>query len=287
MHGAAAEFETLGTLDYSLLPEASGLAVSTRDPQRLWFVNDSGNDDELISLDLGKFKFSRVEVKKAKNRDWEDLESFLVDGESWLMIADVGDNAAKRNDVTVYLLKEPDTDDDKVRTHTRIDISYPEGARDVESVAVDPVTQFLYLLSKREPSPRLYRVPLEGYFTGKKGEKHNVEAEFLGEVGSIPAPSAEEKRAFRKYGAFRHQPTGMAFLANSSTIAVMTYRGAYVAKLNADRDWLDALNQRLCAIHTPALAQGETIAADSRERLYVSSEGRRAPLIRLPARCTP
>ena len=50
---------------------------------------------------------------------------------------------------------------------------------------------------------------------------------------------------------------------------------------------LRALNESLCAVSTPLLAQGESIGVDSTGALYVTSEGKKAPLYRLPAQCAP
>jgi hypothetical protein len=65
----------------------------------------------------------------------------------------------------------------------------------------------------------------------------------------------------------------------------LTYRGAYLAPLGAERDWLSALNDSLCPVSTPVLKQAEGIDGDAEGWLYVTSEGKNAPLLRLPATC--
>lgn len=283
-NGVIAQTEQLTVLDYSVLPEASGIGVSTAHDDLLWFINDSGSNAELVSLDLKTRSYAVVEVAGAKSVDWEDLEVFEYAGDSWLLVADVGDNFSRREHVTLYLLREPDKGDGEALVHAEIVLKYPDGARDAESIAVDPDTASVYLLSKRERRPRLYRVGLEQFLPGGSYERV---PEFLGKVSSIPPPSKKEMRRFPKYGKNRARPTAMTLLRDGSAIALMTYRGAYLAKLSDDRDWLHALNNSICAIDTPNLAQGETIAADSQGRLYLTSEGRKAPLIRMPALCKP
>lgn len=274
--------EVLGVLDYKALPEASGMALSLNDPNRIWFINDSGNRSELIALNLESFEFTPVNIKKLKNKDWEDLAAFRYQGESWLAIADVGDNDAKREKVKLYFLPERKALDRAVVIHTEIEIKYPDGPRDVESMAIDSETQTLYLLSKRDTQPRLYSLPLPNL---EKGREYELEPRFLGVVESIPRPSGEELRTYPKYGANRHFPTGMTMLPDGSAIAVLTYRGAYLARLGAERDWLAALNESLCPVSTPALQQAESIDGDANGWLYVTSEGKNAPLLRLPATC--
>jgi hypothetical protein len=273
--------EELARLDHRIVPEASGLAVSRRDERRLWLVNDSGNRAELVSFDLDSRSYSRVKIRGAENRDWEDLAAFTWGDDPWLAIADVGDNRARRDRVQVYLLPEPDSGETSATPEVTLVLRYPDGPRDVESLAVDPLANALYLLSKRDSPPRLYRVelPPRGY-TGR----YETVAVFVGEIHSIPAPDTAEITAHRR-GRYRAQPTAMTLLPDGSAIALMTYRGAYLATLDADRDWLQALNERLCPVTTPALEQGETLAADQQGRLYVTSEGRHPPLYRIAARC--
>lgn len=278
---SAPDAETLAVLDFRILPEASGMALSPSDDHRIWFINDSGNRAELVSYDLGSHSYTRVKVSDTKNRDWEDLAAFEHSGRSWLAIGDIGDNQAKRKKVRIYLLPEPLAGVTRADVHTQIKLRYPDGPRDVESLAVDADANAIYLLSKRDPLPRLYRIDLPEL---AEGEDLSVTAEFLGEVRSIAKPDSVEVANY-PYGKNRARPTAMAMLPDGSAIALMTYRGAYLASLDKDRDWLQALNESLCPVPVPALAQAETIAADGRGRLYLTSEGRRAPLLRVPARC--
>ncbi|MFK7831003.1 MAG: hypothetical protein AB8B57_14585 [Congregibacter sp.] len=276
--------EELATLNFKLLPEASGIAVSRLNPDRIWFVNDSGNRPQLVALDYVEGHYSTVLLRGIRNRDWEDLASFSYRGESWLAVADVGDNNGRRKEVYVYLLPEPKPGERRVSVQTKIVITYPDGPRDVESIAIDSERQILYLLSKRDKKPRLYRVLLPELHTTAKLERV---AEKLGEVTSIPPPSPEILALYPKYGKYRSQPTGMALMPDGSAIAVMTYGGAFLATITDDQGWLESLNTSLCRVATPQLTQSETIAADSLGRLYISSEGESAPLLRMSAHCAP
>ncbi|MEL7024753.1 MAG: hypothetical protein AAGL69_13520 [Pseudomonadota bacterium] len=281
---SALSHQRIGELNYELLPEASGMAISAIDPQRLWFINDRGNRAEIIALDLPDFEHTSVAVTGARNTDWEDLEGFVVDGDSWLAIADIGDNVAEREKVAVHLLREPSTDTDSIEIQQTLRFTYPGGPRDAESLAVDPVSRHIYILSKREKPPVLFRVALPpSDATGVI----DVELERLGEVTSIPAPAAIEVRLFPRYGKYRNQPTAISLGPDGKTIALMTYGEAYVAKLDDDRDWLAALNRPLCALGSPLLAQPETIAVDNAGAVYVSSERKKAPLIRITPECDP
>ncbi len=272
----------LAVLDGRLLPEASGIAVSSRTPSVLWVLNDSGNDANLIAFDTDLDTYRTVSIQGVRNRDWEDLESFVFAGEPWLLIADVGDNDARREEVFLHLLPEPREDADKARIVVTLAVRYSQGAADVESVAVDPRRRAIYLLTKRESPPVLHEVPLPALDVSGR---YAVEAQVMGAVESIPLPSDEELSRYPRFGRFRHQPTAMSLSPDGSLIAVMTYRGAYLAELPATQTWLEALNNNLCAVSTPALRQGETIVLGADTQLYLTSEGAGAPLYRIPGRC--
>jgi hypothetical protein len=273
-------------LDYRIVPEASGMSVAARRADRLWLVNDSGNPAELIALDVPTNTYHRLELSGAENRDWEDLATFTRDGEPWIAIGDIGDNFARRRHITILFLPEPGIGPEPggqgvARVHSTLELRYPDGPRDAESLAVDSQTQTLYVLSKRDQRPHLYATQLPDL---AEPGAHAAELAYLGEVTSIPQPSDEEVRAYR-YGRSRAQPTGLATHPGSTLLALLTYRGAYLARLDEKRDWLVALNQRLCPVATPRLEQGETIAMDAQGQIYVGSEGRRAPVYRLEPRC--
>lgn len=270
--------ELIAELDYSVLPEASGLAVSGLDSQRLWLINDSGGRSELVALELDDNRFQRVNVLDTPNRDWEDLEAFDYNGTPWIVVADVGDNAARRENVSLYFFPEPRLEDTEVKVRATIELSYPGGPRDVESVAVDPQSNTLYLLSKRETFPKLFALTLPAL---DKAEAYQLQATLVGELRSIPAPTDEELQRFSRYGKFRSQPTGMAHVPDGSGIALLTYGKTYFAALNDERDWLAALNESLCPVPRPELKQAESIAADTQGRFYVTSEGRGAPVLRV------
>jgi hypothetical protein len=88
------------------LPEASGIAVSRRVPDRLWAHNDSGQAT-LFALDGRGAVTARVRVTGAAVTDWEAIAVGPCQGGSCLFVADIGDNGAKRKSVTVYRIAEP------------------------------------------------------------------------------------------------------------------------------------------------------------------------------------
>ncbi len=80
-----------------------------------------------------------------------------------MYIGDIGDNLAIRSSISVYRVTEPVVSDSQSPVTTSISgaakftFVYPDGARDAESMFVDPLTKDIYIISKRENPKHLYR----------------------------------------------------------------------------------------------------------------------------------
>jgi hypothetical protein len=121
---ATLHFEVAGRLENPKIIEASGLARSQREPGVLWTINDSGKP-YLYAIDHEGQHLGRVDLNKSDHRDWEDLASFQLDGKPFLLIADIGDNDARYKKRTIYVAKEPRTDENKTKVDWEIDFEYP------------------------------------------------------------------------------------------------------------------------------------------------------------------
>ena len=96
------------------LPEASGLALSTRSPGMMWSMNDSGLP-EVFSLDQTGRVIGRVRITGAYVNNWEDVTVAPCGSGSCLYVADTGNGGGtQRNDVVLYRILEPSVTD----THT-------------------------------------------------------------------------------------------------------------------------------------------------------------------------
>lgn len=84
-------------------------------------------------------------------------------GRMYLYAGDIGDNEAKRPSITVYRVAEPVVSAKKTTKVTQniefetFTFTYPDGARDAEALLVDPLTQDIYIISKRDKQARIYR----------------------------------------------------------------------------------------------------------------------------------
>src|SRR5688500_15019034 len=87
------------------LPEASGLVVSRGTEGRLWSHNDAGKP-VLHAFDTKGKAAGVVTVTGAQLQDWEALTIGPCGTGACLYVGDIGDNDAKRGQVTIYRVPE-------------------------------------------------------------------------------------------------------------------------------------------------------------------------------------
>lgn len=266
----------VGRLQNAKIDEASGIARSQRYPDVFWIANDDG-PSVLYAIDGTGKDLGRIEIKDAKNRDWEDLASFTLDGVPYLVAADIGDNDGSRKDVRLYVIEEPEAGDDKVKPEWRIEFTYPEGPRDAESIAVDVANERVLILTKRDVPALLYAVPLQ------PGTEKRINAERLGSVASLPQPSHSDLEFARQANTWHWQPTSMDIADDGTQAVVLTYGGVFLYPRLAGQDWLEALQQQPLVVSRSGNRQAESVAFDAAgESVYITLEQRNAPLFRLP-----
>ncbi len=226
-----------GRLENPLIVEASGLANSAFSSSRYWTLNDGGNAPVLYALGskgehLGSLKLSGID-----NVDWEDLGVFDKAGERYLVVADIGDNAGKRETVSLHLIKEPEVlsgSEVTVSVDASLRFRYPDGPRDAEALAVSGADA--YILSKRTRPPVLYRLPIDRAFADASNT--TLVAERLGTIDTLPKPTEAELTAAPSTGVYAWQPTAMSIRHDGTAAVILTTRNAYVYKRNANEDWL-------------------------------------------------
>jgi len=142
------------------LNEASGIAVSSRSPGRLWTHNDSGKA-VLTMLDARGSVTGRIQLTGITIDDWEAIAVGTCPGGSCVYIADIGDNDAKRKQITVYRVAEPVAGEDAVGVKDVFHATYPDGPHDAETLLVTPEGR-LFIVTKGDTGPvALYRFPTE------------------------------------------------------------------------------------------------------------------------------
>lgn len=253
--------------------EASGLAASRRTPGLLWVHGDSGREPILhaVAADTGDLR-GKLRLRGVRNIDWEDLAAFERDSESWLVVGDSGDNYAQRPAILLHFLVEPDvaqlspTKETELAPAYTLRVVFEDMARDCESLAVDAREGAAYLLSKREPVPRLYRLPLAP-------SKELVVARRVGTVPHLPQPDFLQRLLKTPTGRYRGEPTAMDFAPDGSAAVVLTYGDTLLFPRTAGESWAEALAKSpvILAPHDLPQAEAACFSADGRA-LFVASE---------------
>ena len=273
---------TVGHLGAADLTESSGFAPSHRAADLLWSHNDSGGEPVIYALGQDGTTRGRVRIAGAINHDWEDIASFVLDGQPYLLIADTGDNGAVRTDCRFYVIAEPDPAtlapgrELTVPIAWEIPVRYADRPRDCESVSVDAAEKAVYLLSKREHPVGLYRLPLRPAETGAAPA-----AAFLTKVEKIPQPTGPRLLVEGPPGRMAGMPVGMDFAADGSAAVVLTYMDVLLFPRQPGESWAEALTRPPQPLKAVSLPQAESVcfSADARE-IYVTTEGKRAPVKR-------
>ncbi|MES2658208.1 MAG: hypothetical protein V4689_06295 [Verrucomicrobiota bacterium] len=270
---SAAEFhltDKKSNIQSPAIKEASGLAVSPKNENFLWVINDSGGSPELHLIGTDGSERGKVKVTNAKNTDWEDLASFTLDGNSYLLIADTGDNNSKRKSVTLHILREPKLPadgqklDGTVAADWHIDFTYEGGPRDCESVAVDSASGKIILISKRTKPPEVYELPLRA--PKKKGV---LVAKKIGQT-AVTAPVSLP---------FADQPVSMDISEDRSLAAVVTYYGVFLFPHKSDESWADAFSHKPVPLGPHGIGQAESVAiSKDGKSIYVVAEGKNSPI---------
>lgn len=263
------------------LREISGLAVSLRDPSRLWVLNDSGNGARIFAIARSGERLATVAVLGARNRDWEDLTAATLDGRSTLIIGDIGDNDARRPYVSLYLVPEPLVQEGRptaaVKVERTIHFRYPDGPRDAEGLAFDSAAGEVLVLSKRAVPPVLYAVPLA---SETASVSQVVTARRVAEVASLPPPSLTDVAADPRFGIYASQPTALDYVP-SVGLLVMTYARPYLFDANVPATPAELLSGPPRPVVSARLRQAEAAVIDG-EHLLLTSERVPAPLLRVP-----
>lgn len=152
------------------LSEASGLAYSVKNQNMIWSHNDSGHPNIIYLIDAQTGEImTRYTLIGTANHDWEDME-IAIDfqtQEPYIYIGEIGDNNENRPNYKVYRFKEPVYSPEDYGKNiqlipegfSRIDMMYPDGSHDAESLLVDPKTNDIYVVTKRDVLSTLYVIP--------------------------------------------------------------------------------------------------------------------------------
>ncbi|MEO9482613.1 MAG: hypothetical protein ABJG47_04180 [Ekhidna sp.] len=174
--------QVVATIEDDRLVEASGIEESYANPGYFWTHNDSGADPILYLIDGNAQIVMEVDLKGMKNRDWEEIVTARHEGDSYIYVAEIGDNKAVHKDVKILRIPEPrfnggrNISIDKTNIEV-MSFTYAEGARDAEALLYDQSQKEFVLVTKRENNAMVYSFPFIA----------NEEAVAIKSKGTIPA----------------------------------------------------------------------------------------------------
>ena len=254
--------QQVGMVQQAAINEASGLAASIFNSGVLWTHNDSGDTARTFAMDTQGNHLGIYNITGAGATDWEDIAVGPGPGAgvSYLYLGDIGDNNAVRGSINVYRVPEPVVNVGQTPVNINltgtdiIRLTYPDGARDAEILMVDPLTNDLYVVSKRESKSRLYRSAYPQSTT------QTTVMEYLGE---LPWGWA----------------TGGDISPGGSEILVRGYFNASLWSRPSGGTIWDAFVAAPCTVPLATEAQGEAICFDAAGQGYFTvSEGLNPPL---------
>lgn len=256
----------MGILDNLEIKEASGLVASHYNKDLFWTHNDSGDLPRIFLIaSNGKGKLDFI-LKGIENRDWEDMGIWQdSNGQSWIYLADIGDNDAKYPSYFIYRFKEPRLEEylSTVRVISnieKIEFSLSDQSRDMESLLIDQRTGELFVISKREKNKFLYQIPLTKW-------NQKVEAKKIMKL-DFSIPSSSINLIERLYYL-----TGASVSSTNEEILVRNYLEIYYWKKNYYESIPDALGRKPRVVPSKLEPQGEAVAfAKYQKGFYTISE---------------
>ncbi len=265
--------QIVGKLESDEIGESSGVVASRCNANAFWTHNDSGNQNIIYALNRKGEHLGAWRVAGAKNNDWEDIAAFQdANGECFLYIGDIGNNARGRGEFIIYKVKEPQiSPSDKsannknarpTATAEAIKITYPEMRHDAETLLVHPNTGDIYVITKRlSGAAGVYKLAAN-YAADKTNTLEKI-ADFT--VPAVP-------------NGFL---TGGDISPDGKRIVICDYFNAYEIALpdnakNFDEIW----RQKPVVVQLGERRQGEAVAygADG-NTIYATSENKNSPVI--------
>ena len=257
-----ARVEKVIRLHESRLTESSGLAFSNHTEGLFWTHNDSGGEARLFAFDQSGASTGVCELDDVNAKDWEDVAAFQFGGEDYLIAADFGDNLSQRKDVELYLFKEPNPRKKKeIKNYLTFKLKYVDGAHNCEAIAVDPDQRKVFLVTKKKlPVAGVYEFELPETLDLKS---RSVVKKVANRIGTVNVPMI----------------SAMDFDPASGDAWVINYFHAFRFPATASR--VEQFKQTPTVFELPHWKQIEAVAVDSKQKVWVTTEGKSTPMGRL------
>ncbi|WP_371670681.1 WD40 repeat domain-containing protein [Streptomyces sp. NBC_00289] len=235
---AAADGDEGFTIKDPDITESSGLAASHLHPGIYWTHNDSDDGPYIYAVDSATGKTVATITLSGIGAP-RDVEAISIGPDNQIYVGDIGDNlGGSWPYVWVYRLPEPRKLRDQTVKATQYIVKYSDGARNAESLVVDPRSGRVYIIDKNEDGGHLYRGPA--------------------------TLSASGANIFRPVAAVDLWATDAAVSPDGKQLAVRGYFGGIWY------DWNSGKIKREGRLDVPLQGQGESVtySADGTKLMY-------------------
>ena len=241
-----------GTMSDPALAEVSGLAASRTNPGVLWAHADSGAGAEIHALAADGERLATFALAGATATDWEDIAvgPGPDPGVSYVYVADIGDNQSRRDGVTIYRVPEPvlapapGPDPVVLNDVVALDVEYPDGAHDAETLLADPRTGDLYIVTKT-----LFLAPSGVYrYAAPQSAVGTATLEHVATLSVPPSP----------FGG--STVTAGDISPSGDEVLLRTYGSAFVWRRGPTQSVAEALGGTRCPVPLQSETQGEAVA---------------------------
>lgn len=247
-------------IENGIVDEASGIDASETMDDHVW-IQEDGNTTPGIHLFSNKGVYKGRMNVAFQNRDWEDMAvgPGPIANQSYLYIADIGDNFDTYTDYFIYRVPEPKSFISYTAAFEKITFNYPNKERyDSETMLLDPKTKDIYIITKRQFNVQVYKLAYPQKTTETITAEFLKTIPYLGIVGGDISSKGDE-------------------------ILLKTYNASYYWKLKDGETIIQALS-RTRDIGLPYVQeiQGEAICFDKNATGYYTISERADSNVKIP-----
>ena len=258
-------FIKLGQILDRKVVESSGVAIAASKADEpasaIWTFNDSSGKEKLYRIGFEGRTEAVVDLKGARNRDWEAMCSYKVDDQRFLAVGDVGDNLSKRKSCTVYVMPEP-TFDFQVDFHGKLipqetkvkpksfEFTYEDGPHNCEAMGYNSAdksywfVEKILVINRKKTQPGIYVLMDPLNLANDPDDKKEKPKNVAKRIAEFPVRNV----------------TGMAFSDDNKKLVIRSYFAYFVFEKEEGETWQESITRsKPVPQPLPLQTQGEAI----------------------------
>lgn len=261
----------VGQLNVDLVDEASGMVASTTHSDRLYWINDSGDKGAFYVSRLDGRDTKRVAIEGFKPRDTEAMTMVTWPDGPHLVIGDIGDNRARRTEISLVFIKESESFSSSVKPTRIFKLKYPDGAHDTEAMTALPNGDILFIT--KEIKLGFFKPGPAGVYLAAKDQFNSTQKTIkLRKMGNLPL-----NVWLKDQYSFGQVATDAAVNHQRQVLGILTYQKAVeiplknLEKLADAQSWRLGIDYALVPLHVLTQQESMTYLKDE-DRVVWSTE---------------